>query len=206
MERPWTLGERCLAAWDRVRGRDYRNFLLRALPRGSAGAEIGVWEGDFSAEILRVVRPVRLVLIDPWLFQPEFAGTWYGGALLRSQAEMDEVAARVQARFAGSPGMEILRGKTADLAERIAPASLDWIYIDGNHEYEHVRVDLAFARRVVKPGGLVLGDDYGRGAPGQEPPVARAVTAHLRAPDAGLELTWVCRHQFCLRRTAAPAP
>ena len=36
------------------------DFLLKMLPRGSVGAEIGVDQGDFSARILRIVQPVRL--------------------------------------------------------------------------------------------------------------------------------------------------
>lgn len=206
MERTITFRERAIALWDRACGRDYRGFLLRFLPPGSAGCEIGVWEGDFSAEILRVVRPSRLVLIDPWLFQPEFAGAWYGGSLMKSQAEMDLVCERVHARFAGKSGLEILRGKTEEVEAAVAPGSLDWVYIDGNHDYAHVRRDLAFARRAVKPGGLVLGDDYDRGAAGQVPPVTRAVNDELRGPDAGLEMLWLDQHQFCLRRVGSPSP
>jgi hypothetical protein len=32
---------------------DCRNFLLRDLPRGSTGAEVGVWKGDFSGQMVR---------------------------------------------------------------------------------------------------------------------------------------------------------
>jgi hypothetical protein len=206
MERPFTLREKWSALWDRVRGRDYRNFLLRTLPPGSAGCEIGVWEGDFSAEILRTVRPRRLVLIDPWLYQPEFAGAWYGGALLKSQAEMDSVYERVRERFSQRPEVQLLRGRTREVQSAVAPASLDWIYIDGNHDYDHVRLDLDFAAQVVKPGGLVLGDDFGRGPPGQIPPVTRALSDHLHNPDAGLKMLWTCRHQFCLQRQAGKQP
>ena len=42
-----------------------REFLLHSLPRNSVGAEIGVWRGEFSADIVRRVRPRRLHLIDP---------------------------------------------------------------------------------------------------------------------------------------------
>lgn len=203
MDRPLTFQDRCFQTWDRLCGRDYRNFLLRRLQPGSAGCEIGVWAGDFSAEILRTVRPARLVLIDPWLFQPEFAHSWYGGALMKSQTELDALHTRVVARFAGRPEVTILRGKTEDVATRVPAASLDWIYIDGNHDYEHVRRDLAFARRVVKPGGLILGDDFDRGDTGQGAPVTRAVTDAAREAGSGLELLWVCRHQFCLHHRGA---
>src|SRR5947207_2237506 len=45
---------------------DSRTFLLRSLPRKSVGAEVGVWKGDFAAEMLHIVRPSRLYLVDPW--------------------------------------------------------------------------------------------------------------------------------------------
>ena len=37
---------------------------------------------------------------------------------------------------------------------------LDWIYIDGDHSYTGVKNDLNNAIEVVKPGGLIIGDDY----------------------------------------------
>ena len=38
---------------------------------------------------------------------------------------------------------------------------LDWIYIDGNHSYEQCIKDLKNALNIVKPGVLIIGDDYG---------------------------------------------
>ena len=38
---------------------------------------------------------------------------------------------------------------------------LDWIYVDGDHSYEGCLKDLNNAKEVVKPGGFILGDDYG---------------------------------------------
>lgn len=48
--------------WHALEG---RRWLLELLPRDSEGAEIGVWQGNFSALILSVVGPRRLHLIDP---------------------------------------------------------------------------------------------------------------------------------------------
>jgi hypothetical protein len=77
-----------------------RMRLLRMLPRNSVGCEVGVWKGDFSAQILAVVKPRELHLIDPWVFadRPSYADAWYGGALARSQADMDRIYAGVLRR------------------------------------------------------------------------------------------------------------
>ena len=38
-----------------------RKMLDELMPKGGRGAEIGVWEGDFSAEILNITSPSELV-------------------------------------------------------------------------------------------------------------------------------------------------
>ena len=36
------------------------------MPTGGLCVEIGVWRGEFSSEILSVIKPDCLVLVDPW--------------------------------------------------------------------------------------------------------------------------------------------
>ena len=38
--------------------------------------------------------------------------------------------------------------------------SIDAIYIDGNHTYDGVKEDIIYWSPKVKPGGLIVGDDY----------------------------------------------
>lgn len=158
---------------------DRRDFLLELLPRRSAGAEIGVWRGDFSARILEIVRPARLHLIDPWAFETDerYGEAWYGGGLSTSQEEMDAVYEGVRRRFADeiAEGVVVLhRAPSADVGPEFEDESLDWVYIDGNHLYEFVRRDLEIFGAKVRRGGLVAGDDYG--VPGWwEDGVTRAV-------------------------------
>lgn len=179
---------------------DPRRFLLELLPRGSAGAEIGVHLGGFSALILGIVRPRKLHLIDPWVHETgeEYAAAWYGGAAGGGQAEMDERYATVKRRFrdeieAGK--VEVHRG-TAEALEALPDDSLDWVYIDGNHQYAHVRSDLEISFRKVKPGGFITGDDYGReGWWGDG--VDRAVDEFVAGQ--GVTVVTVRNHQFVLR-------
>src|SRR5439155_14214253 len=72
---------------------DPRRALLQRLPRRSVCAEIGVYQGDFSAQILGHVRPRRLHLIDPWRYEADarYENAWYGGRVGTSQAKMDAV-------------------------------------------------------------------------------------------------------------------
>lgn len=142
-----------------------RAFVLRRLPRNSVCAEIGVYKGAFSEQILNKVRPAKLHLIDPWLFQPspEFSRAWYGGVLGKDQTNMDEIYHSVVEKFRPhivSGQVEIHRGKSADLSVQFQDQYFDWIYVDGDHRYEGVMQDLEMYLPKLKRGGLVAGDDY----------------------------------------------
>ena len=143
-----------------------RRFLLEMLPPKSVGAEIGVHLGDFSQVILDVTAPEHLHLIDPWRYQPssEYEHALYGGRAEGGQREMDERHAGVLTRFAEAihaGQVTVHRGESVDVLSALPDASLDWVYVDGNHTYEFVAQDLRLSLAKVKPGGLVTGDDYG---------------------------------------------
>jgi hypothetical protein len=139
-----------------------RQFLFKILPRGSVGAEIGVWKGDFSKLLVRRVRPAELHLIDPWVHVTDasYAQAWYGRA---GQDEMDATYESIVARLGGHPAVTIHRETSVKAAQSFADAHFDWLYIDGDHTYEAVRADLLAWVPKVKAGGLVICDDYVEG-------------------------------------------
>jgi methyltransferase family protein len=184
------------------RGRRARGYLLRQLPAGSIGAEIGVFRGDFSAEILRVVRPRQLHLIDPWKFETDdiYRESWYGGEQGGGQARLDSIHDDVRRRFAAEIAagvVRIHRSASAEASGEFADGSLDWVYIDGNHLYEFVREDLRLYAPKVKRGGLITGDDYGAGG-WWKGGVKRAVDEFVAGGAA--ERAFVRGGQFCLRK------
>ena len=140
--------------------RSRRRFLFSKLPKFSTGAEIGVWRGAFSQEILARCQPRALHLVDPWLFDPSFPRRWYGGGEAKSQSDMDAIYGSVVARFRSRPEVSVHRSPSHEAATAFPDHSLDWVYIDGDHSYEAVRRDLADWSAKVKPGGLIVGDDY----------------------------------------------
>jgi Methyltransferase domain len=180
-----------------------RERLLRAMPRRSVCAEIGVHLGDFSAEILDVVRPRRLHLVDPWRYEdsPTYAESWYGGEQGGSQATMDGRHAAVVARFRraiDSGQVTIHRATSAEAARELPDAYFDWVYIDGNHQYEFARDDLATFAVKIRPGGYLTGDDYADGGWWQGG-VKRAVDEFVGTGRGKLES--VDDRQFVIRLT-----
>lgn len=147
---------------------DPRNFLLEMLPKHSVGAEIGVHMGDFSRQIIEVVSPKELHLIDPWEHQTSatYKNSGFGGLAKNGQDEMDERFESVCSRFDQEIREEqvaIHRGYSADVLEQFPDEYFDWVYIDGNHLYEYVKKDIALSFRKTKSRGFITGDDYNDG-------------------------------------------
>jgi hypothetical protein len=172
------------------------------MPKHGVCAEIGVWKGDFSAEILRLNQPAKLHLIDPWKYQAgeEYQEALYGGGMAKSQGFMDTVWESVLARFATEIErglVEVHRGFSEQLAPEFRDEYFDWVYIDGNHLYEFVKRDLESFYPKVRPGGFLAGDDY-HNSGWWDGGVKRAVDAFV---DLGLaEVVSTSADQFVLQK------
>lgn len=146
--------------------REARRYLLDKLPERSVCAEIGVDEGKFSRLILDTTSPERLHLIDPYKHEQgeEYEGSRYGGLGSGGQAAMDQRYEMVREQLAveiRSGQVQMHRGSSNQVSDDFGNSYFDWIYIDGNHLYKFVRQDLSLYYPKVKPGGYIVGDDYG---------------------------------------------
>jgi hypothetical protein len=181
---------------------DPRAFLLKEFPRGSIGAEIGVYKGEFSQQILRIVKPRELHLIDPWKYEPseEYRDAWYGGKAQGAQMEMDKRYDEVCNRFdrdIKSGRVRVHRGCSAEVGCGFPDEYFDWVYIDGNHLYEFVKSDLELFYRKIKAGGYIAGDDYQLGG-WWKSGVKLAVDEFLQ--NMPVELVDIRSYQFVLRK------
>lgn len=146
-----------------------RKFILDALPQHSTGTEIGVHEGEFSRLLLRHVRPVKLHLIDPWEYrtEPEYMQSFYGGPLGVDQHTLDQRYANVLKSLRkqiNNHQVIVHRQRSETLAKTFPVEYFDWIYIDGDHLYEQVRLDFSEYGSRVKPGGWIAGGGFRSGA------------------------------------------
>jgi cephalosporin hydroxylase len=127
---------------------------LKYIKEDDVCAEIGVWHGDFSKQILEIGKPSELHLIDPWETQ-DFRDRWYSV----NQKTMDKIFNKVINTFSSESKVVIHRNysRKVDFSENY----FDWIYIDANHSYKEVLKDLHYYLPLVKSGGFICGDDYG---------------------------------------------
>ncbi len=115
------------------------------------GVEIGVFRGEGSEKILTTLNISRLYLIDPY-GDPDFVSP----LTPEIPAAWDEAHDRL--REFGDKIIWIRR--TSNDAVDSIIYGLDFVYIDGNHDYEFVKRDILNYGRLVKSGGYIGGHDY----------------------------------------------
>lgn len=174
---------------------------IHNMPRNATIVEIGVHKGDFSEKILKVARPKKLFLVDPWQYfeSEDYSRSHYGGSKI-DQSVMDERYRGVARRFddeieAGC--VEIVRAFSHDAAETLGDGQVDCVYIDGDHSYEGVKRDINAYFPKLRQGGLMIGDDYVLGRWWGDG-VCRAF--HERLAEGGCVLHFMIDDQICLRK------
>lgn len=182
---------------DRVRGK-----LLASLPKGGRAAEVGVWEGAFSKRILEVCEPKELHLIDPWLYQPEFSDTGFGRK--KNEDLMDQKYQDVVNTFKDDARVKVHRAMSDVALAALEDASLDWIYLDGNHNAPFIDNDIALSLKKVKHDGIIAGDDYNWMAEAKGAPVKRAVEAMVAALGDQASLTLMANQWIVKLNRPAP--
>ena len=116
------------------------------------GAEIGVWRGEFSEALCQANPALHLTCVDAWT--PYWKYSDY-----RLMAKLDEAEADARRRLAPFV-CTIIKAFSEDAAKRVKDSSLDFVYIDSNHEFEFVVRDLAAWIPKVRQGGIIAGHDY----------------------------------------------
>lgn len=122
------------------------------ITKGDICVEVGVLHGDHAAAILEL-EPGKLNLIDPWELDPSRHPRMDGIA-------GDDVFKNVSDRFGRDGRVEIFRMDSKEGSQQFDDLSLDWVYIDANHSWHHVSLDLRLWSRKVKVGGFLTGHDY----------------------------------------------
>lgn len=116
------------------------------------GAEIGVSRGIYSEVLCQANPGLLLYCIDPWKAYSEY---WERV----SQAKFDRLYGEAVDRLTPY-GCRLVRKFSMEALEDFEDRSLDFVYIDANHDFLHVTRDVDGWRRKVRKGGIVSGHDY----------------------------------------------
>jgi len=130
--------------------------LLNALGLNGLGVEVGVFRGEFAECLLSSWHGRELLVVDPWKHLPDYLDSW-NLPDEGMEANYHKTLQRLH-RFSGR--FRALRMRSLEAAKTVPNSSLDFIYIDANHSYGHVRDDLHAWYPKLRDGGLMSGHDY----------------------------------------------
>lgn len=136
---------------------DTRNEMFSSFNKNLVVAELGVFKGEFSKDIKKIIEPKRLFLVD--LFSGYF-GSGDKDGLNHTYAQLEEEEQKLREFFKNDTNVEIIKNDTISFLDSLDNETLDIVYIDADHSYESVKKDLRHSLSKVKTGGLICGHDY----------------------------------------------
>jgi predicted O-methyltransferase YrrM len=163
--------------------------------------EVGSWKGASALHMLTIKSTMHILCIDTWL-----------GALEMWEDKSSDDRYKSLKLINGYPSIyyTFLKNVKKSNAEnfitpfpvpsniayrflRQIPVQWDLIYIDGSHDYVDVGADIQNYSSLLRPGGIIFGDDYEN----SWPDVMRAVDDYVKHHDSQLEIfdkKWIIRY------------
>ena len=159
-----------------------REEMLSRIPKFSVCAEVGVFNGAFSQCIIDIINPRSLFLVD--IFAGQMISGDKNGENVQ-QINLYQSYFDLFRKYLNNPSISLYRGPSGHFLNLLPDDYLDFIYIDGDHSYKGVKIDIELARKKVRSGGFICGHDYTAQFPG----VIQAVDEFCASYHTKLELT-----------------
>lgn len=139
----------------------YAEAVKRAPQKGAVFVELGAWLGRSASfmgvEIANSGKAIAFHVVDH--FNGSVEQIARDDPALKDGQLYDRFReyTRPVAKY-----MNVLRMSSLEAADLFADGSVDFILIDGSHEYEDVLADLRAWYPKLKPDGVIAGDDWRR--------------------------------------------
>jgi predicted O-methyltransferase YrrM len=117
------------------------------------GAEIGVETGKYSESLLRKIPDLKLYSVDCWETMIDYRSD------LKERTKRYEAEAREKLAPYGDRSV-IVKKYSMDAVEDFDDNSLDFVFIDGNHDFRNCADDIAEWSKKVRVGGIISGHDF----------------------------------------------
>jgi len=122
------------------------------------GLEVGVQRAEFAEKICQGIPGLKYYGVDSWT---PYEGYLDIVACRHGQESFDRLYETAKAKLAPFDATLIKKWST-EAAKDFDNNSLDFVYIDGNHDFAHTTEDIAAWLPKIRLDGMICGHDYAR--------------------------------------------
>ena len=130
--------------------------MVNKFPSQSTFVEIGSWKGRSAAymavEIAKSKKDIKFFCVDPW-YDNKGSGEYFETQDNLYESFLNNI----------EPVKEYItpiRSLSVQASQQFEDESVDFIYVDGAHDYDNVKKDLISWLPKLKIGGIIAGDNY----------------------------------------------
>jgi hypothetical protein len=132
--------------------------LLKYLPKNIISAELGVFMGLFSKQIIKTLNPIKHYMVDIW--DGEMTSGDKDGNNIIQIKDMNDIYLNLKNEYIDNNQIEIIKDKSQNFLKNISDDYFDFIYVDGDHTYSAVYQDMILSLSKIKNNGFLCGHDY----------------------------------------------
>lgn len=125
------------------------------LGTGKVGILVGAYNGVSAEYVYYGLQPSKYYLVDPYVKYADLDG----GYSYRQEA-WDIARESLISKFSGKKDVVFIQKKSEDTYADFPDGYFDFVYIDANHSYGHVKLDMELWWPKVKAGGVMAGHDF----------------------------------------------
>ena len=126
---------------------------MEHIDKSMIGVEVGSFRGRSSEVIAFFCK--ELICVDPWetACDIENYGEISKERLIMAEGVFDEMTSRTN-------NIKKRKGFSLNCVKDFEDSTLDFVYIDGRHDYDSAMKDIVSWSKKVKDGGIISGHDF----------------------------------------------
>jgi hypothetical protein len=124
------------------------------------GIEVGTAYGGCANHLLTHCNLERLICVDPYKYYPDMPG-------LFDQDDYDRLKIQTAKRLSafapdknGKTRVSFLYEDSIEVFDKVGFCAVDFVFLDGLHTYERVKLEIEYYSQLIRPGGALIGHDY----------------------------------------------
>ena len=125
----------------------------------TTGAELGVEKGKNAQTMFEIIPNLKLFGVDPYEQHPHASYAYHAQIRNWDDKYLQSCKRQCLKRMKGR-NFTLLQGFSEKMADKLEDNTLDFVYIDADHSYDMVMLDVIKWGRKLKKGGILSGHDY----------------------------------------------